>query len=93
MKLLPQCNRVGGQDSEELEALCVQCPPDALHQDLHVYASKTVAADGSLISVQCEPVKVVSTNDNPSTTGTTPQPYWSQIMWHYQMQGVEFHFR
>ncbi|KAG0608291.1 hypothetical protein M758_8G094600 [Ceratodon purpureus] len=59
------------RDSEELEALRVQCPPDDLHQDLFVYASKTIAVEGSLISVQCEPVKVVSSTDNLSTTDST----------------------
>ena len=74
MKSLAQRNCIHGQDSEELEALNVQCPPDARHQDLHVYASKTVAVDGFLISVQCEPVKVVSTNENLPTTGTSHNP-------------------
>lgn len=53
----------------------MQCPQDALNQDLHVYATKTIAVDGSLISVQCQPVKVVSMNDNLSTTGTSAQPH------------------
>ena len=70
---MTQYNCVLGQDSEELEALRVQCPPDDLHQDLFVYASKTIAVEGSLISVQCEPVKVVSSTDNLSTTGTLSQ--------------------
>lgn len=58
-----------------MEALSVQCPPGALHQDLHVYASKTVVVNGTSISVQCASAKVVSMNDDFSTsTGTLSQP-------------------
>lgn len=61
---------------KEVVALSVQCPPDALHQDLHVYASKTLVVNGTFISVQSASAKVVSMNDNFSiSTGTLSQPH------------------
>lgn len=58
---------------EELETLSVQCKEDTVHQDLHVYASKLIVVDGSLVSVQCEPAIIVPGDDDSLSTGTSSQ--------------------